>query len=514
MINRNCLLIFLGFSLLFYSCDILRDSPYMVKAWTPGGGYHDDPRSLKISLLFSHESDRVKTEQAFSFSEDGKTLKGTFVWEGQKLVFLPSAPLEAGRNYTISLGTGAQNIKGISLEDKFEVSFTTRPPGEKTRIIRAEPDDGGTLSGSRGEFRLFFSEPVSLNSCIDYISFNPSTPGSWYLENENKTACFVPREPWQAGTVYRVKVESRFTGLSGSILGTEYLSVFNAGPDMEKPELLKALALFPGAEAINISLGRPGQIPSAEYAGWESFTRLELVFSEPVDLSGLRQLLVCEPAATLVMESTPGISDRAVFRFAEYPQWGSSFLFRLSSGVKDPAGNQSDEEYLFRIKTAGPLSKPPVLIGIRLPLAPGLGGEGQNLPETNLALSFTPGDLFSDLPIKSGEGHYPFMEATPSWIELYFETAVETEIDPISVMDHFRVESTNQALIFTPRSIKTENFRWLSPRPGWENFQRIEIRGDLTNTVQNGVVTFRISPGLKDKRGNTNTEDFRIPVLK
>ena len=511
MNNRLWLLLFFSF-LLISSCDILRSSPYTVEAWTPGEGFHDNPEGLKISLLFSLASDKAKTEQAFSLTEDGKTLKGYFSWEGLRLIFTPASPLEADRDYSIILGTGAQDTKGLSLEHRFESSFTTRFPGEKPRIIRTDPEHGGSLSESRGEFRLFFSESVSLNSCTDYISFSPATPGSWRLEDNNKTACFVPRDPWQAGSSYQVRVESAFSGISGSHLGTEYSSVFYATEDREKPALLRVLALLPTGEpedasAKEIPFEIPGQFFADEYSAWERFTRLCLVFSKPVDISNLKNFIVIEPSLSLVMESAPGIASRAVFRFAEYPAWGSSFLFRLGPGVKDYTGNESVEEYAFKIKAAGPFSKPPALVGIRLPMAPGNIGNQETL-------SFSPGDHFSDLPIKGGEDRYPFGKQTAAWIELYFETAPDTEIDTFSLMDLFRVEASNQALEFSPRSIRATSFTIDAPREGWEHLQRFEVRGFLTNTVHNGVVTFRIPPGIRDKRGNRSDVDFRISLLK
>jgi|GEM_PF-641675 len=504
-------LMFLSFLFLIPSCDILRNSPYVVEAWTPGEGFHENPGRLKVSLLFSNASDKAKTEQAFSLTEDGKTLKGYFSWEGSRLVFTPASPLEADRNYFITLGTGAQDTNGLSLEHRFEASFTTRTPGEKPRITRSEPEYEGSLSESRGEFRLFFSEPVSRNSCIDYISFSPATPGSWRLEDGDKTACFVPREPWQTGSTFQVRVESAFPGRSGSVLGTEYSSVFYVTEDREKPVLLKVLALLPPGEADGaleeeIPFESPGHFLTEEYSAWEKSSRLCLVFSKPVDVNSLRNFIVTEPSLTLILESAPEMASRAVFRFAEYPAWGSSFLFRLTPGVKDFAGNESSEEYAFRIKAAGPLSKPPALVGIRLPMSPGSVNQE--------VLSFSPGDLFADLPIQEGEDRYPFGKQTSAWIELYFETAPDTEIDTFSLMDMLRVEATNQALEFLPGSIRARDFTIAAPREGWEDLQRFEIRGSLINKAHTGIVTFRIPPGLKDKRGNRSDVDFRISLSK
>ena len=497
------------FILLLFSCDILRDAPYEVVAWTPGEGFHSDPAGIRVSLLLSHKSDRVKTEQAFSLTEDRRVLKGYFSWEGSRLIFISASPLEADRDYAITLDTAAQNTKGISLEDRFEVSFSTRLPGGRPRLMAVEPEHEGSLSDGRGEVRLFFSEPVRLNSCMDNISFIPSTPGSWRLEDDGKTACFIPREPWQQGALYQLRAESTLAAVSGYLLGEEYTSVFAIGEDREKPVLLNVLALdtFGKGSCEEIPFETMEFFSMGEYRTWESFTRLCLVFSKPIDLSGLRNLLVIEPNAALVMESPPVIADQAVFRFAEYPAWGSSFTLRLGPGLKDQAGNESGEEYVFKIRACGPLSKPPALAGIRLPMAPG-NSENQE------ALSFSPADVFADLPIEDGEDRYQFGRQTATWIELYFEIAPETDIDPFSLMDLFRVESTNQALVFSPRSIGTENFSMAAPNEGWETLRRFEVRGFLGNSVHSGVVTFRIPAGLKDKRGNRSSTDFRISLLK
>ena len=503
--------------LFILSCDILRDSPYEVLAWTPGEGFHDDLSSIRISLLLSHESDRARTEQAFSLTGDKKTISGTYIWDGFWLDFSPVYPLEAGRDYVITLGTGAQNTRGVSLDNKFEASFTTRTPGVKPAITGTEPSDKGNVSGSRGEFRIMFSEPVPLGSCIDFISFSPSSSGSWRLEDEGRIAFFTPREPWQAGVLYRVNVDSGFKGVSGDVLGMEYITFFSLASDMEKPVLINANALFlTGGAAVSreeiaierILPGMPGHFTLEEFSGWENHTKLELAFSKPVDLGSLRNLLVTEPPGSLIIESELEFSDRVIFRFADIPQWGSSFLFRLSSGLRDINGNICDEEYLFRIKCNGPLSKPPALIGIRLPMAPG-NSAGEYDPKI-----YSPADLFKDLPIKTGEDHFPFGEAVPISIELYFETAPETEIDLFSLMEFFRVDATNQALTFSPLSIHTENFIWAKPVSGWENFQRIEVYGLLTNSTNSGIVSFRVLSGLRDKRGNRSSTDFRISLLK
>lgn len=248
---------------------------------------------------------------------------------------------------------------------------------------------------------------------------------------------------------------------------------------------------------------------SQENSGWEKASRIKLEFSEPVDASSVKSCLSAEGAPALMMETMPGFRGEIIFRFAETPAWGSRFTFQVKAGIRDAAGNESREDRLFRIYADGVYSKPPALAGIRLPMAPGkTGAEEQDLRD------YTEESLFYDLPITGEEGRYPDKEPVPAWIELYFDAAPGAEIDVFSVMDLFRIETTNSVFSFSPQSVRADNFSLPDPRPGWESFRRLEIRGKLTNTLNAGVVSFCLDPGLADTLGNQNPRAFRISLLK
>jgi hypothetical protein len=504
--KRSFLVLATGVLLLcFFSCDILRDSPFEVTAWTPGPGYHPDAENLTVSLVLSNESDKAKTEAAFSLTRDSAAVKGLFVWEGRRLVFRPLSPLEPNRDYRITLETGAQDPEGLSLENKFEASFTTRPPGERPRVLSVEPGWDGIMTETRGALRIMFSERVTVNSCAAFISFSPSPGGSWRLEDEDRIACFIPSEAWQIGIRYNLKIASGFSDALGRTMEEEFTSRFSIGLDQEKPCLLHAWVLD-GEDRMELS-------QDGEYGEWESFHKLELEFSEPVDAGSVRNALAAEPSASLIMETAPGLSGSVIFRFTEKPLWGDPFLFRIRSGVKDGAGNESNHEYVYRIRASGPLSKPPVLIGIRLPMAPGKTGMEAQEP-----LCVTPEDLFEDLPIvpdaAPDTGYFPYDVETPVWLELYFDVAPGAGINPHSLMERFSVEATGNALYFSPRSVRDSGFTWIDKQEGWEMYERLEVRGFLTNTVYSGVVTFQADSGLEDTRGNASTAVYRISLLK
>jgi len=209
------------------------------------------------------------------------------------------------------------------------------------------------------------------------------------------------------------------------------------------------------------------------------------------------------------METDPGFSDAIVFGFDGSYEWNKEYFLHLNSGIADKNGNESEEEILFRIRTDGPYSKPPELIGLRLPMIPG----ESDINDQNLMI-YSVNDLINDLPIEYGDKKYPYEQQIPAWIELYFDTAPETSVDPFSLMNLFQVDATNSALSFIPLKIQCGDFSCPDPVDGWEDYNRIQINGCFTNTVNSGVVSFRIREGLKDLRGNKSGRSFRLDLNK
>jgi hypothetical protein len=505
------LVVFLLF--LTSSCDLLRDSPFEVSAWSPGEGFHDPAGNISLTLEFSHNPDQASVEHHFSFTEDGNRVAGAFFWEGRRLIFRPHGALEKNRDYAIILAADASDEGGLSMDQRFEGNFTTREDHVRPRFLSMVPENGTILYETQGELRLGFSPPVSLTSLRENVSLSPAMGGIWSRGAAEEIVRFIPAEPWKQGQRYELRISASLSGDNNMSTGKDMTLVFTAGDDRGKPFLKGAWQLdgegsmkeleeasFPATGAAGIS---------GENSGWEKGSRIRLEFSEPVDTSSVQSCLVAESAPPLVLETMPGLSGEMVFRFAEKPAWGSRFSIQIKPGIRDAAGNESREDHLFRIYADGLSSKPPSLIGIRLPMAPGnTGAENQELWD------YSPENLFYDLPIANGEERYPYEKRTATWIELYIDTAPGAEVDLFSVMDLFHVETTNHAFSFSPRSIQGENFSVPGPRPGWEPYIRLEIRGYLINTINAGVVSFCLDPGLGDTMGNQNEKPFRISLLK
>jgi hypothetical protein len=483
----------------------LRISPFDVTEWSPGTGYHANPAKLSVSVSFSHDPDRESVEKNFSFTGDGEAVRGVFLWLGKKLIFLPYVPLETNKDYCIRISQNAQNKEMLSMDREFEGNFTTRASTERPNIVSFSPAMEGVMDQSRGTVVIGFSCPVSINSLRGNASFSPSMSGTWRLEEVGKLAVFTPAEPWPQGKRFEFRLPASLEGSNGMTTGKDFLSIFYIGDDRTLPYLTGTWRLTAGGKQEEIIREPLGEF--VENAGWEKDDRLLLQFSREVDLLSVGTALTAENASSLVLEMTgsqTGFDSAAVFRFDKQPAYESRFFIRLKKGVKDMPGNESTDEYFFRIFANGENSKPPSLIGIRIPMSPG---------DSDLQLhTYSVARLFDDLPIQSE--HYPYKTKTTTWIECYFDHAPGAVIDPFSIMENFRVETSNNVLTFIPLVVRNSGFTVTDPHSEWEGYQRLEIAGDLTNTVNAGLVHFLFNKGIRDSAGNSSENQFRISLIK
>jgi hypothetical protein len=503
---KNIFYLFLSV-ICFFSCDILRTSPFEVSSWSPGEGYHSNPEELTVSLNFSLDPDRDSVERRFSLNGSNGRVKGIFLWEGRRVTFVPAAPLEKNNDYNLSLSADAHDINGLSMDAAFERKFTTRPGTQRPVLISFSPSMYAQIDDLKTEVRLYFSLPVTLSVLYENASFNPSMSGVWRLEEDGKLAIFTPSTPWTKNKRYEMRYSTSLTDNKGMNIGNEFKSIFITGTDKELPELLQANRVTKNGDFLPLERDAAGFTSAAEKytenKGWEKEDRLSLVFSKPVDSSSVINCVSVENASSFSMETAPGFNDEFIFCFDNAPFYESRFVFKIKAGVKDNAGNESKDEYIYRVFADGESSKPPRLCGVRTTLS----------PKNNTGLvSFEEGGLFEDFPIT--DENYPSGENVKTWIELYFETAKGAKIDVISVMELFNIDTSNSVLVFSPVQIKTKNFTIPEPQSGWENFERIEITGTLKNSINYGIVNFIIGSGLKDNLGNKNEKLFRISTRK
>jgi len=504
---KICILFFIGI-LLFNSCDLLRFSVFEVISWTPGDGYQHEPDKIVISLTFSRDPDRASVERNFSLTGDGSRIRGIFFWEGNKMVFSPFSAFVENMDYSINLSADAHDTGGLSMDDVFNCDFTTRNGRERPVLASFFPAMYQEIDDLKTKIILTFSLPLQLKTLYENVSFSPSMTGLWFLEDEGKTAVFTPSEQWIQNSRYEMHITASLTDNKEMETGNDFKSVFTVGTDHEVPYLLNARRITSKGDVYELNAGSvytgAGNL-LIENPDWEKDDKISLIFSEPVDSGSVKNSLSVDDGPNFVMETSSGFYSEIIFKFEKPAAYESRFTLKIKSGIKDSAGNESDEEYIFKIFISGKISKPPELKGLRIPLAPGKNDD--------LKLEYFGIDsLFSFIHIT--DENYPSGESINTWIELYFSAAENASIDLFSVMELFRIETSNNVISFSPHHVKSEKFTVSEPHAGCEDLKRIEISGNLVNSTYFGIINFIIAAGLKDTHGNINENSFRISLIK
>ena len=91
-----------------------------VTASTPTGT--DVAISTVITATFSAAMNQTSAEGAFSISP---AVNGSLGWAGDMMTFTPDADLAYSTQYDVTIGTGAEDLAGNSLEESFAWNFTT-----------------------------------------------------------------------------------------------------------------------------------------------------------------------------------------------------------------------------------------------------------------------------------------------------------------------------------------------------------------------------------------------------
>lgn len=497
----------LAWPLLVESCDLLRLTPLCVVDWTPGDGFHP-ATDARVSVRFNIEPDRVSVENAFSIVCDGEALAGRFEWDGVTLDFVPQCPLRSNAEYRITVGADAGTPKGFSMERAFEARFTTRPEVGRPSVVSTVPACFGYLTDPYGIVVALFSEAIDAASFRDALVLTPSIAGDWSLDGSGTAATFTPRESWRPGIEYRLDISAGLLDQCGNSMGQDYSTVFIAGLDGEPPVLL-GIDAVDGATAMPLAIDDPSDSILTDNHRFESTWDLRLRFSEPVAVRTLASRLFCDGGPALVLQTSSDSSDEALFHFERRPDFGSHLVVRTRPGIADAAGNAMTGEAVCRITVDGPGSRPPRLVGIRLPLAPGavaiadrcLVAFGLDAPFATLALGGEP-------------ERYPVGVPTMVTIELYFELASGATLDLFSLRQSFGMSATNAALEFQPLLVEPGGLSWAQAYAPWSECSVARVSGTLTNRANTGVVTVSLAAGFCDSLGNVMAAPQGLPLLK
>ncbi len=164
-----------------------------------------------ITITFDEPMQQAATEAAFSISPH---IEGSFLWIGNTLIFTPDA-LSIATVYTVTIGTGALDLAGNTLESPYQFNFITKLDPYPPVIEEWSPTGIDVPVDTLITIR--FNEAMNESSLHIAFEISPYVPGSFSFENY--TLIFKPSGNLAKKTLYNVTIKSSARDLAGNYLG-------------------------------------------------------------------------------------------------------------------------------------------------------------------------------------------------------------------------------------------------------------------------------------------------------
>jgi hypothetical protein len=455
-----------------------------------------------IWVVFSAAVDETKAEQAFSLSENGTPMTGSYSWQGNRLVFTPIQPVSPGNDYEIAVVSTVETQNGNSLAKDFRFAFTTKTETGRPMVISAQPADGSRVTIPLLPIVVTFSESVDQASFIAAFSVSPDPGGRISFDASGAMASFTPLSVWQPGTEYNVVLSDALRDLSGNRLPEAVRFRFTAGAEDIRPTLVAVRSTVNGApQGAALVPEDPADSILQVNAGFETTWGIELQFSEPVSRENIESFIDLQPAWSFQIDPAGAPKDRFILVPQERLVWGSMYALTVRRGVLDTSGNASSADVVYNIRTDGPGTGPPAVEVVRFRTNP---------EDSSPAYSqYTTQDAFANLNLSN---FTPGVD-TVSYFDLYLRLADSAAVDPFSIMHSFSVTATNGAAIISPIAVATTSIA--DPPPvAITGLTPVRVSVNITNTTNSGIVTLVVSDSLTDTAGNRATAAFSLPLLK
>ncbi|MFA6098739.1 MAG: Ig-like domain-containing protein [Patescibacteria group bacterium] len=153
--------------------------PVRVSEAFPDNGYSGIGINSAIKTTFDQAVDKKSAEGKFSISP---ATEGVFSWDGNAMIFTPTAPLSYNTAYAFSLASGVKAGAGYASEEKYEYSFTTELSVTKLNVAFHRQEHNLSCEVATLVMALKFrGVDVSEATLIDAIGFDttPKSDGVW-----------------------------------------------------------------------------------------------------------------------------------------------------------------------------------------------------------------------------------------------------------------------------------------------------------------------------------------------
>ena len=158
-------------------------APTVVRFRPAGGTKGVDPRQV-LSVRFSQPMDEAATQAAWSATQGGAAIDGSFAWSENDsvLVFTPKAPLGYAQSIVMTVGTGARSKAGVALATAASATVTTaaKPaatPAPAPKPV-APPPPAGAGTGTWAAVEAYYLKLMNCTRTGGWVSTSGSCSGA------------------------------------------------------------------------------------------------------------------------------------------------------------------------------------------------------------------------------------------------------------------------------------------------------------------------------------------------
>jgi uncharacterized repeat protein (TIGR02543 family) len=185
-----------------------------------------------ISANFSMAMDPLTITTSTFTLMDGITLvSGTVNYSNTTATFTPGSALILGKTYTATITAGAKNVQGITLANKYVLTFSTGSVIVPT-VISTDPLNLATNVALNKVISSNFSvpmDPLTITTST-FTLMDGVTPVSGTVNYSNTTATFTPGSALISGKTYTATITAGAKNVPGTPLASVYVWTFSTIP--------------------------------------------------------------------------------------------------------------------------------------------------------------------------------------------------------------------------------------------------------------------------------------------
>ncbi len=277
---------------------------------------------------------------------------GAVAYASNIATFTPTSNLAAGTTFTATITIGAKDLAGNALASNFVWSFSTGTAADTTApmVSSTFPVNAATGVAINTTFTATFTEamdPSTITVATVILTGPGATPVTGTVAYAGNTATFTPTSNLAAGTTFTATITIGAKDLAGNALASNFVWNFSTGTaaDTTAPTVLST-------SPVNTATGVPIN------------KKINATFSEAMDplTISIANYAVTGPGPTSVTGtvSYDAASDIATFVPIAELAPNSTFTARITTDVKDIAGNALMSAFVWSFTTDTSLAEAPV----------------------------------------------------------------------------------------------------------------------------------------------------------